>query len=106
MTDEIMIIDDWVDGLSMEAHMIVFCRALSVLGVPYTLKDDGSNEPDFDEADLPDHALINEAMNEQYKKMHAAELLDTLTEKGVIRPDRVDGEGNVIYVAVEESDGD
>lgn len=99
MPDEIIIIDDWVDALSEETHMRIFVRALRNLGVPHTLKNDGSYEPEFDHDDLPDHDLIEAAMDEQYKKMHAAELLHSLAANGDIRPGHVDPEsGEVIYV--------
>lgn len=103
MTDEIMIIDDWVDALPEESHMIVFMRALSALGIPYTLKDDDI-EPEFDHDALPDHDLVNAAMNAEYRKMYAAELTSTLVAKGAITPDRVDEQGNVIFVPVTDLD--
>lgn len=103
MADELMIIDDWVDALPEETHMRVFARALSALGVPYTLKTD-SNEPEFDMDDLPDHALINEAMSTEYKRLHAAELLDDMVAKGVITPDHVTEDGDIFYVPVTDLD--
>lgn len=100
MADELMIIDDWVDTLTMDAHMIVFCRALRALDVPYTLKED-SEEPEFDHDALPDHALVNEAMNLEYRKMHAAELTARLHVLGKIKPDSVDENGEITWVPAD-----
>lgn len=93
--EEIMI-DDWVEDLPLEDHLIVFQRALQALGYEYELKPGGGVA--ITEV-YADHEALEEAMQEEYKRMHAAELLTQMTQDGDIRITGINADGEFTYAA-------
>jgi hypothetical protein len=98
MPDEKIMIDDWIDELTLEDHFIVYQRACIDLGWSMELKPEGGLIIDGD----TDSDEFLEAVENRYKLMHATEILASLAAKGEIVADHVDEDGNIFYVATEE----
>lgn len=101
MFEKKIMIDDWVDELPLEMHLIVFQRALNRLCIEYTLRPEGGISV-HDEIDEGDEAL-NEAMSEEYKRAYGHEILGILLEEGEIEVSGVAPDGEIEYAAVSDS---
>lgn len=96
MSDDLQIQEeftDWMNGLSDAEHLIVIQRACIEAGYEHKLKPEGglviagdTQDPDF-----------LSAIHTQYKYKFVQEALDALTEKGLVKPDGVNGDGEVVY---------
>lgn len=97
MPDEIIMIDEWVDELPVETHLIVIQRACQKAGIWCELQPDGVLQFDED-ADMD---VLEEACVEELRTLYATRLLEDMTEDGEIRPDGVHEDGTIRYVSVK-----
>jgi len=85
--------DQWIDDLDRDSHRLVFHRACAQVGWERDL--DGSLF--LVDGDVYSEEFMD-ALDEQYKKMYTGDLLEMLTAQGRLKPDRVDENGEIIYV--------
>lgn len=91
--------NEWLDELPVERQLIAMQRGCIKVGFPHSLKEDGGilvdgplDDPDF-----------RTAVHEEFLRMYVAEAFEELLEEGKIKAAGVDDNGEVCYVAVEES---